>query len=104
MLDDPEHAFASFAVALAALPEASWAALAPWAPLRRHHLIEVVAEDGQVPSRCPIRADERVVNYIKGLNHLDVRLASLLLPVEADDCGAEPPESGGLSPRKSCTF
>ena len=34
-----------------------------------------------------------MVNYIKGLNHLDVRLASLLLPVEADDCGAEPPES-----------
>ena len=53
VLDDPEHAFASFSVALAALPEASWAALAPWAPLRSNHLIEVVAEDGQAPVAVP---------------------------------------------------
>ena len=33
-----------------------------------------------------------MVNYLKGLNHLDVRLAPLLGHVEADDCGADPPE------------
>ena len=92
VLDDPEHAFPSFSVALTAFPEASWEALAPWGALRRNRLIEVVVEDGQAPGRCPIRADERVVNYLKGLNHLDARLAPLLGHVEADDCGAEPPE------------
>jgi hypothetical protein len=93
VLDQPEHGFPSFAVALAAFAGGTWEALAPWAPLRRHQLIEVVGEDGQAPSRCPIRADERVVNYVKGLNHLDARLAALLSPVEADDCSAAMPES-----------
>ena len=88
VLDNLEQAFPSFSVALTAFPEASWEALAPWGALRRNRLIEVVVEDGQAPGRCPIRADERVVNYLKGLNHLDVRLAPLLGHVEAEDCGA----------------
>src|SRR5262249_47177409 len=31
----------------------------------------------------PLRVDERIVNYIKGLNHLDERLIAMLAPLDA---------------------
>ncbi|HEY9675109.1 MAG TPA: ATP-binding protein, partial [Waterburya sp.] len=41
----------------------------------------------------PIRADERVVNYIKGLNYLDERLTGLLVPLEIGESEVELPAS-----------
>jgi ATPase family associated with various cellular activities (AAA) len=74
----------TFGLALAALAEPHWSALAPAAPLRRLRLIE--ADTGRGLTAAPLRIDERILHYLAGINLLDPRLASLLvaaLPPEA---------------------
>ncbi|MDX1530154.1 MAG: hypothetical protein R3362_01380 [Rhodothermales bacterium] len=50
----------TFGLALAALPEAHWSALAPTAPLRHWRLVEARPGDTLVSS--PLRIDERVLH------------------------------------------
>jgi hypothetical protein len=70
---------ATFSLALAALPEPHWSALAPDAPLRRWRLIEL--PPGPSLTMAPLRIDERVLHYLAGVPHLDERLAGLLRPL-----------------------
>ena len=70
-------AHASFGLALATLPGAHWSALAPAAPLRRWHLIELGMADSLTAS--PLRIDERIVHHLLGLSYLDGRLATVIL-------------------------
>ena len=69
----------TFSLALAALPEAHWSALAPGAPLRRWRLVEVTANEGLVSA--PLRIDERVLHFLTGVDALDERLQGLLQPI-----------------------
>ena len=55
--------------------------LSPERPLRYWRLIEINQPGAQPLVSAALRADERVVNYVKGLNYLDDRLMPLLLPV-----------------------
>jgi ATPase family associated with various cellular activities (AAA) len=71
----------TFALALSILPEPAWDALSPQRPLRYWRLIEVHQGVAQPLVASPLRADERIVNYIKGLNQLDDRLDHLVRPV-----------------------
>jgi hypothetical protein len=84
---DPARRFATFGLALAALPEPHWSALAPAAPLRRWRLVE--AAPGELTA-APLRLDERVLHYLVGVEHLDERLAGL---VEATPPADEPTPS-----------
>ena len=78
---DPHRPFPTFALALALFDEPAWDVLSPERPLRRWRLIEI-NQPGHMPlTVSPLRADERIVNYIKGLNYLDDRLAPLLFPL-----------------------
>jgi hypothetical protein len=70
----------TFALALQALPDASWDALSPHRPLRYARLVEPIAGGTAPLVATPLRADERIVHYLKGLNVLDDRLSSLLAP------------------------
>ncbi|MFP5247906.1 MAG: ATP-binding protein, partial [Thermoanaerobaculia bacterium] len=70
----------TFGVALAALPNAHWSALAPHAPLRQWMLVEVDA--GATLTTSPIRIDERVLHYLAGVSHLDRRWSALVTAVE----------------------
>jgi hypothetical protein len=85
--DDPRRPYPTFGLALAALPEAHWSALAPTAPLRRWRLIEVGPGDSLTQSR--LRIDERVLHHLTGVQHLDERLLGLVEPVQSD--GELPP-------------
>ena len=80
--DDPQKNFPTFALALALFDEPSWDALSPERPLRFWHLIEISQFGAQPLTASALRADERIVNYLKGLNFLDERLSSLLSPLE----------------------
>ena len=80
--DDPQKNFPTFALALALFDEPSWDALSPERPLRFWRLIEISQLGAQPLTASALRADERIVNYLKGLNHLDERLSSLLSPLE----------------------
>ena len=78
---DPHRPFPTFALALALFDEPAWDVLSPERPLRRWRLIEI-NQPGHMPlTVSPLRADERIVNYIKGLNYLDDRLAPMLFPL-----------------------
>jgi hypothetical protein len=75
---------ATFGLALQLFDEPSWDALSPHRPLRYARLIEI-SQPGATPlTAAALRADERVVHYIKGLNVIDERLSSLVTPASAD--------------------
>src|SRR5579863_267514 len=78
---DPQRDYASFSLALAALPGATWEAISPGSPLRRWRLIEI--EAGRSLTRGPLRIDERILHYLVGISHLDQRLFSLFHPLPA---------------------
>lgn len=78
---DSRRAYATFSLALAALPGAHWSALSPARPLRRWRLVELGAGDSITLSH--LRIDERVLHYLAGVQHLDERLAGLVRPVRA---------------------
>jgi ATPase family protein associated with various cellular activities (AAA)/winged helix domain-containing protein len=79
---DAGRPFPSFALALRLFDDPAWSALAPDGPLRRLQLIQL-GPGGAVTAE--FRSDERIVNYVKGLNHLDERLRVLLAPVGTGD-------------------
>jgi ATPase family protein associated with various cellular activities (AAA)/winged helix domain-containing protein len=82
---NPARAYPTFSLALAALAEPHWSALAPSAPLRRWRLIEIASQPGTPMTVAPLRIDERVLHYLTGVQHLDERLVGLVEPVEADE-------------------
>jgi hypothetical protein len=75
-----DRAYPTFGLALAALAEPHWSALAPDAPLRRWRLVEVGS--GAPLTQSPLRIDERVLHYLAGVPYLDERLAGMLEPLE----------------------
>lgn len=74
-------AYPTFALALTVLPDPAWEALSPEGPLREWRLIEVHRPLGESLISSPLGTDERIVNHLKGLDHLDSRLSALLRPV-----------------------
>ncbi|MCX2864882.1 ATP-binding protein [Paucibacter sp. PLA-PC-4] len=75
----PERDHPSFALAMALLDGPAWEALSPERPLRYWRLVEISQPAGRALTASALRADERIVNFVKGLNHLDDRLAPLLV-------------------------
>jgi hypothetical protein len=90
---DPARASPTFALALALFEGAAWDALSPERPLRYWRLIEIHQPGGQPLTASPLRADEWVVNYLKGLDYLDDRLAPLLSRLAVLTELDEPPAS-----------
>ena len=88
---DPGRAYPTFALALALFDDPAWDVLSPERPLRYWRLLEIHQPGAQPLTTSPLSADERVVNYIKGLNYLDDRLAPLLTPFDAQEAEDLPP-------------
>ena len=81
----PGRTYPTFALAFALLEDASWDALAAHRPLRYYRLIEI-NQPGSTPlTASALRADERIVNFLKGLNVIDDRLITLFERVPAAD-------------------
>ena len=81
--------YPTFALALALFDEPAWEALSPERPLRYWRLVEINQPGAQPLTTSALRADERIVNYVKGLNYIDDRLAPFLVPLQ--------PSSGALA-------
>ena len=79
--DNSNRPYPTFALAFALFDEPSWDVLSPQAPLRYWRLIEINQAGSQPLTSSALRVDERIVNYIKGLNYLDDRLTTLLEPM-----------------------
>jgi ATP-dependent 26S proteasome regulatory subunit len=91
--DDPSRAYPTFALAFALFDDPSWDALSPEGPLRHWRLLEINQPGGKPLTVSPLRADERIVSYLKGMNYLDDRLAPLLVPFESAETETELPPS-----------
>ncbi len=89
--DDPSTAYPTIALALATFPDPSWDVLSPERPLRYWRLIEINQGASQPLTSSALRADERIVNFLKGLNYLDDRLTPLLTPFDDGRANCELP-------------
>lgn len=79
----PGWTWPTFALAMLALEDPAWDGIATHRPLRQARLLEITQATGAALTASPMRADERVVNYLKGPNVLDDRLTMLVRPVPA---------------------
>ncbi|QGZ38231.1 SpoVK/Ycf46/Vps4 family AAA+-type ATPase [Pseudoduganella flava] len=79
--DNANRGYPTFGLALAMFDEPSWDALSPERPLRYWRLVDIRQPQGVPLIAASLSIDERIVNFIKGLNYLDDRLAMLVLPV-----------------------
>ncbi len=71
----------TFALCLALFDGPAWDVMSPERPLRFWRLIEISQGSAQALTASALRADERIVNYVKGLNYVDDRLTALLTPL-----------------------
>ncbi|WP_367326330.1 AAA family ATPase [Streptomyces sp. HUAS ZL42] len=69
---DPQRAYPTFSLALAALAEPHWSALTPVAPLRRWRIVEL--DDASRLTTSRLRLDERILHFLLGSPYLDARL------------------------------
>lgn len=83
--DDVNRKYATPHLALSLLAGEEWLharnAFLPEAPLFRYQL--VVKEPGLVTGDCPLRIDERIADYLRGVNRIDERVMDLLWPMPA---------------------
>ncbi|AFY34117.1 ATP-binding protein [Calothrix sp. PCC 7507] len=91
--DNPNQSYPTFALALTIFDQPAWDILSPERPLRYWRLIEINQPSTQPLTTSPLRADERIVNYLKGLNYLDDRLTPLLVSLDAGGLEYKLPQS-----------
>jgi len=87
----------TFALALAALDNPTWDVMSPERPLRYWRLINIHQPATQPLISSALRADERIVNYIKGLNYLDDRLAPLVERITGESEAELPASQAGIA-------
>ncbi|HFE32022.1 MAG TPA: AAA family ATPase [Gammaproteobacteria bacterium] len=82
--DDPGKPYPSFALAFALFDDPDWGAMPPHAPLRHWRLVDIHQAGTQPLTAAALSIDERILNFLKGLNHLDDRLSPFLhgLPMD----------------------
>jgi len=88
--DNPSRPYPTFTLALALFDDPTWDALSPERPLRYWRLIEINQPNGQPLTASALRVDERVVNYLKGLNYLDDRLLPYMTASNEPDVDLPP--------------
>ena len=98
--DDMSKPYPTFALAFALFDDPDWNALSPHAPLRHWRLLEINQPGTQPLTGAALAADERIVNYLKGLNYLDDRLTPFIDPLRVD----QPQLDETLPPSQQQTF
>jgi hypothetical protein len=91
--DDQNKPFPTFALAMSLFADAAWDALSAQRPLRYWRLIEVNRTHGQPLIGSLIKGDERVIDFIRGLNYLDERIAKLSSPFNVTGYDEDIPSS-----------
>ena len=87
---DLNKPYPTFALALALFDRPAWDALSPERPLRYWQIVNVHQSMTQALVASALRADERIVSYLKGANYLDDRIAPLVNALPEYD-GEAPP-------------
>ena len=95
--NNSQRPYATFALAFTMFDRPEWEAISPQSNLRYWRLLEIHHSGIEPLINSPLQADERIVNYLKGINLLDDRLFGLLLPLKA------PKELNFLSPSQQAS-
>jgi hypothetical protein len=90
---NPAAFYPTFALGLALFADPSWAALSADSPLRYWRLIEIDHSLKRPLTLAPLHADERIINYLQGLNQIDHRLRPFLLPISSTEVQIDLPPS-----------
>ncbi len=77
--------YPTFGLALVMFDNPAWDSLSTQRPLRYARLLEINQPGATPLTASALRADERIVNFIKGLNVLDDRLSTLITPAVQTD-------------------
>jgi hypothetical protein len=96
---DGAKPYPTFALAMRLFDDPAWDALAPSGALRHWRLIEIHQSANEPLINSALRADERIVNYLKGLDHIDDRIANWIKPVAPVPARAMPPSHKELCDR-----
>ena len=94
---DASRPYPNFALAMSLFDHPSWDALSPERPLRFWRLIEINQPGAQPLISSALRIDERIVNFIKGLNDPDDRLTPLLTPLPRAQAASLPPSQRAVA-------
>jgi SpoVK/Ycf46/Vps4 family AAA+-type ATPase len=92
-LNDPARPFATFGLAFTLFDDPAWDAMSQERPLRYWRLVEINQPGAQPLTGSALKADERIINFIKGLNYLDDRLAPLLDAVPESEIDLPPSQT-----------
>ena len=79
--DHPQRPYPTFALALTLFENPDWSVVMADGALRYWQFIEVIETPTTPLTVSPLRADMRIVHYLKGINHLDARLKMLVTPL-----------------------
>ena len=97
MCSGSRRSYPSFALALSLFDEPAWEALSPERPPRAAGISSRSASRAAtLTCLSDVRADEWIVNYLKGLSYLDDRLTPLLMPLALPEANIELPASQRL--------
>ncbi|HXQ70222.1 MAG TPA: ATP-binding protein [Pyrinomonadaceae bacterium] len=80
---DATRSYPTFALTMTLFDDPAWDVLSPERPLRYWRMIEINQPGAQALTTSALRADEWVVNFLKGLRYLDDRLTPLLSRLSA---------------------
>lgn len=83
---EPDRTYPTFALAFALFDDPAWDVISPERQLRYWKMLEIDQLNGLPLISCPLHLDQRIVDYIKGLNYLDVLLAPLTSPLDITLC------------------
>lgn len=85
--------YPTFALALSLFDEPAWDAFSWEGPLRYWRLIEILQSGVEALASSALRADETIVNYVKGMSLQDDHVASFLMRLETEEWDCELPFS-----------
>nr|MDJ0600018.1 ATP-binding protein [Crocosphaera sp.] len=80
---DPNLCYPTFSLATSLLKQPSWNTFSPTSPLFYWRLLEINSKGDQPFIISPLRADQQIVNYIRGLYYLDQQLATFVMPIDS---------------------
>jgi len=83
--NDSQRLYPTFALAFTLFPDPDWSVLAATSPLRYWRLLEIHQPGPRPLTVSALHLDERILNYLKGLNYLDDRLAAYIAPLDYSD-------------------
>ncbi len=79
--NDTQRNYPTFALAFILFADPDWGALAATGPLRYWRLLDIHQPGPRPLTVSALHLDERILNYLKGVNYLDDRLSAYVAPL-----------------------